>query len=194
VVLDGALEDRAEVDEQRGGQAEAIIGVDEGGATVEVYSSRSNSSTPHTSACGARTRSPASSLRSAARRTSSRSDSEAASSACAARELILTRQLHDTAGGQLARSMPVRATGLRYHDVMRRYVLQADDALLERAREVAHERGVSMAQVVRDALEKELGDASAPQRSRLIGAFESGVSDNARKASRTPRVPSRPWR
>jgi len=77
---------------------------------------------------------------------------------------------------------------------MRRFVLQADDALLERAREVAHERGVSIAQVVRDALEKELGPASPPSRSRLIGAFESGEHDNARKASRRPRTPPRPWR
>jgi hypothetical protein len=77
---------------------------------------------------------------------------------------------------------------------MKRFVLQADDALLDRAREVAHERGVSIAQVVRDALEKELGPAQSRPRSRLIGAFESGEQDNARKASRTPRVPPRPWR
>jgi hypothetical protein len=77
---------------------------------------------------------------------------------------------------------------------MRRFVIQADDVLLERAREVAHERGVSIAQVVREALEKELGSAPARPRSRLIGAFESGDSDNARKASRTSRVPPRPWR
>ena len=77
---------------------------------------------------------------------------------------------------------------------MKRFMLQADDALLERAREVAHERGVSIAQVVRDALEKELGPTRARPRSRLIGAFESGERDNARKASRTSRVPPRPWR
>lgn len=78
--------------------------------------------------------------------------------------------------------------------VMRRFVLQADDGLLERAREVAHERGVSIAQVVRDALEKELGPPPGRPTSRLIGAFESGEPDNARKASRAPRVPPRPWR
>lgn len=77
---------------------------------------------------------------------------------------------------------------------MKRFMLQADDALLERAREVAHERGVSIAQVVRDALEKELGQPAGRQRSRLIGAFESGEQDNARKASRAARVPPRPWR
>jgi hypothetical protein len=75
-----------------------------------------------------------------------------------------------------------------------RFVLQADDALLDRAREVAHERGVSIAQVVRDALEKELGPAQSPPHSRLVGAFESGEPDNAHKASRAPRVPPRPWR
>ena len=77
---------------------------------------------------------------------------------------------------------------------MKRFVLQADDGLLERAREVAHERGVSIAQVVRDALEKEVGPTRTRSRSRLIGAFESGERDNARKASRTARVPPRPWR
>ena len=77
---------------------------------------------------------------------------------------------------------------------MKRFVLQADDTLLERAREVAHQRGVSIAQVVRDALENELGPAAARPRSQLIGAFESGRPDNARKAGRTPRVPPRPWR
>jgi hypothetical protein len=77
---------------------------------------------------------------------------------------------------------------------MKRFVLQADDALLERAREVAHERGVSIAQVVRDALEKELGPGRSRPRSRLIGAFESGERDTARKASRTARTPPRPWR
>jgi hypothetical protein len=78
--------------------------------------------------------------------------------------------------------------------MMKRFVLQADDALLDRARDVAHERGVSIAQVVRDALEKELGPTQSRPRSRLIGAFESGERDNARKASRAPRVPPRPWR
>jgi hypothetical protein len=77
---------------------------------------------------------------------------------------------------------------------VKRFVLQADDALLDRAREVAHERGVSIAQVVRDALEKELGPSQSRPRTRLIGAFESGETDNARKASRRPRVPPRPWR
>jgi hypothetical protein len=77
---------------------------------------------------------------------------------------------------------------------VKRFIIQADDALLERAREVAHERGVSIAQVVRDALEKELTPALPRPRSRLIGAFESGEQDNARKASRAARVPPRPWR
>jgi hypothetical protein len=77
---------------------------------------------------------------------------------------------------------------------VKRFVLQADDALLERARAVAHERGVSIAQVVREALEKEVGPPRSQPHSRLIGAFESGERDNARKASRTPRVPPRPWR
>ncbi|MGI8595535.1 MAG: CopG family transcriptional regulator, partial [Solirubrobacteraceae bacterium] len=61
---------------------------------------------------------------------------------------------------------------------MKRMMIQAEEDLLDRAREEAHRRGVSVAQVIRDALEKELG-ATAPPRFGLIGAFDSGGSTMA---------------
>ena len=45
---------------------------------------------------------------------------------------------------------------------MERMIFQADAELLERARRRARERGVSVAQVVRDALERELGGSPQP--------------------------------
>jgi len=76
---------------------------------------------------------------------------------------------------------------------MKRIMIQADEELIARARDAAHRRGVSVAQVVREALERELGPARRP-RTRLIGAFDSGRTDIARRSARAPRVPPRPWR
>jgi hypothetical protein len=47
---------------------------------------------------------------------------------------------------------------------MKRVMIQADPILLERARRVANERGVTFPQLVRDALEHELVASSAPPR------------------------------
>ena len=55
---------------------------------------------------------------------------------------------------------------------MRKVLIQADDDLLERAKERAAQRGVSFARFAREALEKEVGPPQE-RRSRLIGAFES---------------------
>jgi hypothetical protein len=75
---------------------------------------------------------------------------------------------------------------------MSRLIIQADDELLERTRRRAAERGVSIAQVVRDALEAELG-ASQRSKPQIIGKYRSGTSDTSRLASEEGYVPP-PWR
>ena len=74
---------------------------------------------------------------------------------------------------------------------MSRLIIQADDDLLERTRRRAAERGVSIAQVVRDALEVELADGRPLP--RIIGKYRSGTSDSSRLASEEGYVPP-PWR
>lgn len=64
---------------------------------------------------------------------------------------------------------------------MRRMVIQADEALLDRARRRAADRGVSVAQLVREALERELGPATPTPDIRCAGAFASGAGDLARR-------------
>jgi hypothetical protein len=67
---------------------------------------------------------------------------------------------------------------------MKRVMIQADERLLERARRRAAERGVSLAQLVRDALEKELGYEEAPPPPlACIGAVRSESGDLSRRAS-----------
>ena len=54
-------------------------------------------------------------------------------------------------------------------------MIQADRALLERARRAARERGVTFPQLVRDALEHELGPrAGSPRRLSSVGAVATG--------------------
>ena len=70
--------------------------------------------------------------------------------------------------------------------MMQRLMIQAEPELVERAKRRARERGVSVAQVVREALEHELGAAEeepTPPPLRCIGAFRSGRSDLSRLAS-----------
>lgn len=64
---------------------------------------------------------------------------------------------------------------------MRRLMIQADKALIERARRRAAERGVSIAQIVREALERELG--TRQPRPRSFASFASGAGDLSRRAS-----------
>lgn len=67
---------------------------------------------------------------------------------------------------------------------MKRMMFQADERLLERARLRAAERGVSVAQVVREALERELGyDDAEPRPLVSIGAISSRSGDLSRRAS-----------
>jgi hypothetical protein len=74
--------------------------------------------------------------------------------------------------------------------MMKRIMIQADEELIARAKDAAHCRGVSVAQLVREALEKELGPARRP-RTKLIGAFNSGETDVARRSARATQVPPR---
>jgi hypothetical protein len=70
--------------------------------------------------------------------------------------------------------------------VMQRLMIQAEPELVERAKRRAAERGVSVAQVVREALEHELGAGDlepAPPPLRCIGIGRSGRSDLSRLAS-----------
>ncbi|HWH12814.1 MAG TPA: hypothetical protein VG165_16960 [Solirubrobacteraceae bacterium] len=66
---------------------------------------------------------------------------------------------------------------------MRRMMIQADEALLERARQRAAERGVSVAQFIRDAIGRELGPAAPTPEIHCGGVFRSGRGDLGRRAS-----------
>jgi hypothetical protein len=66
-----------------------------------------------------------------------------------------------------------------------RRTVEIDNALLERARRVARERGVAVPQLVREALEHELGAEEGEQPPlTCIGAFSSGRGDLSEMASR----------
>ena len=70
--------------------------------------------------------------------------------------------------------------------MMQRLMIQAEPELVERAKRRASERGVSVAQVVREAMEHELGpaeDEKIPPPLRCIGIARSGRSDLSRRAS-----------
>jgi hypothetical protein len=69
--------------------------------------------------------------------------------------------------------------------MMQRIMIQAEPELVERAKRRARERGVSVAQVVREAMEHELADADeqSPPPLTCIGAFDSGRSDLSELAS-----------
>jgi hypothetical protein len=69
---------------------------------------------------------------------------------------------------------------------MRRLMIQAEPELIERAKRRARERGVSVARVVRDAMEHEFGpgeEESTPPPFTLIGAYASKHGDLSRRAS-----------
>jgi hypothetical protein len=62
-------------------------------------------------------------------------------------------------------------------------MVQADERLLERARKRAAERGVSIAQVFRDALERDLGDETPAPALTSIAAVRSDTGDLSRPSS-----------
>jgi len=66
---------------------------------------------------------------------------------------------------------------------VKRIMIQADEELLARASRRADDRGVSVAQVVREALERELGPARPQPQVRCAGAFASGRRDLSQRAS-----------
>jgi hypothetical protein len=68
---------------------------------------------------------------------------------------------------------------------MKRVMIQADQVLLERARRAARERGVTFPQLVRDALEHELGPRSGTPR-RLTSAGLIRTSGRAREREYEP--------
>jgi plasmid stability protein len=71
-------------------------------------------------------------------------------------------------------------------------IFQADPDLLERLRRRARERGCSVAQVVREALERELGNEGRPRPS-FVGTIRSGRSDLSKRAAEDEYEPAR-WR
>jgi hypothetical protein len=72
---------------------------------------------------------------------------------------------------------------------MERVMIQADSALLERARRAARERGVTFPQLVREALEHELATQSGPPRLLACG----GVISTGGRARERGYAPD-PWR
>lgn len=80
--------------------------------------------------------------------------------------------------------------------MMQRLMIQAEPELVARAKRRAAERGVSVAQVVREAMEHELGsvkEEQIPPPLTCIGALKSGRSDLSRLASEDIFEPA-PWR
>lgn len=71
-------------------------------------------------------------------------------------------------------------------------MIQADEELLRRARRVAARRGVSIAQLVREALEREIGKERQPA-PLAVGIFRSRHGDLSERASRDEFEPD-PWR
>jgi hypothetical protein len=69
-------------------------------------------------------------------------------------------------------------------------MFQVDEALFARATQRARERGVSVARVVRDALEKELADTTpVPPPTTIIGIGRSERTDLSRLAGEGLYVP-----
>jgi hypothetical protein len=80
--------------------------------------------------------------------------------------------------------------------MMQRLMIQAEPELVERAKRRAAERGVSVAQVVRDAMKSELGSVGEeriPPPLTCIGIGRSGRTDLSRLASEDVYEPA-PWR
>lgn len=74
---------------------------------------------------------------------------------------------------------------------MERTTLMLPDKTRDRLRRIAAERGVSMATIIREAIDEKV--ASVRPRPRSIGIGASGRSDTARSAGEHRPVP-RPWR
>ena len=75
---------------------------------------------------------------------------------------------------------------------MHRTTIVASDQLIEQLRRLAVERGESMAEVIREALEEKVARSRSP-RPRSLGSGASGHTDTARLAGDKRAVP-RAWR
>lgn len=73
---------------------------------------------------------------------------------------------------------------------MKRTTIMADEQVLDRLRALARDRGVSFAEVVREALDEKAAEFRPKPRS--LGIADSGRNDIASTAA-TERVPPRPW-
>lgn len=78
-----------------------------------------------------------------------------------------------------------------HNDGVVRTTIMADAHTLNRLRALARDRGVSLAQVVREALEEKAQQYRPKPKS--LGAFDSGRSDLSEIAS-AGRIPPRSWR
>ena len=74
---------------------------------------------------------------------------------------------------------------------MRRTTIVAPDDLLERLRRVAAERGISVAALIREALEEKA--RSWRPKPRSLGIGDSGRTDIARRTAEESVIPE-PWR
>ena len=78
-----------------------------------------------------------------------------------------------------------------YHDAMNRTTLVLPAETRDRLRRLATERGVSMATVIREAIDEKVAGVRPKPRSLGVGA--SAASDTARRAG-DERPEPRPWR
>lgn len=77
--------------------------------------------------------------------------------------------------------------------MMQRLMIQAEPELIDRAKRRARERGVSVAQVVREALARDLTRNAEPPPVSIIGMFSSEAGDLSERAGRDEYKPP-PWR
>jgi metal-responsive CopG/Arc/MetJ family transcriptional regulator len=75
--------------------------------------------------------------------------------------------------------------------MLQRTTIVAPEELLRRLRVVAAERGTSMAELIREALEEKVAEHRPKPKS--IGIGDSGHTDTARRAGDERPIP-RPWR
>jgi len=68
-------------------------------------------------------------------------------------------------------------------------MIQADEELIERTKRRAAERGISLAQLVRESLEREVGDARQPPFS-IIGRYASSGPADAKADTERGAVPA----
>jgi hypothetical protein len=80
-----------------------------------------------------------------------------------------------------------------YNDAMKRTTIMADERLLDRLRDIADRRGISMAEAVRRALETWAEEQDAPPRCQGAVASEGEPFDTARRSGEMQFYP-RSWR